>query len=520
MQTQARTERPLADLVPPGALLYLEARDFHSLLNNWNTSAEKKTWLASDNFSVLSQSRLIQRLAQAQSEFVTIAGIPVEMNLLDQAAGRESAFAFYNLPNLTFVYLTRLDDSRLNENSLWQHRTGYQSRSVADIPFYSKSQGGADGRTVAIASFQGWFVLTTDETLMAQTLSLLASRRAPALSNDDWFQNTIKQSTAQGDLRLVYNLAALLKTPQFRTYWIQRNASELEPFASGVADLFLQNDGFKEQRALLRRAAAAPVPVKSALEALLRYVPANSSLYRAWAAPDTDILVPVLQQVVLSQPVQSIDYARFAPQINGEGPQAGSISDLETRIDQPPFQRAAAATIAPLAAAISVMQPTALLHVQATMFLNDQVFVVPQSAAVITCAHPDRQALDKALADVAGIEKTGSLDPLNMVIEGNDIVLTRFTLEHGAASVAPANANYIAGYNHAEEWPRYKPLFRLIDRSANSPEEPVSSKAPAFFSGNLRSLGDMLDRLQRATIQSQDEGTVVRDTLMYQLSPK
>ncbi|MGH9666977.1 MAG: hypothetical protein ACRD9L_21340, partial [Bryobacteraceae bacterium] len=43
---------PLSEIVPSGALLYLEAKDFSSLLADWNSSAEKGAWLTSDNYQV------------------------------------------------------------------------------------------------------------------------------------------------------------------------------------------------------------------------------------------------------------------------------------------------------------------------------------------------------------------------------------------------------------------------------------------------------------------------------------
>src|SRR5277367_545399 len=101
-------QKPMSTLLPPGALIYLEAQDFSGLLTRWNGSAEKRAWLTSANYSVVSRSRLLGRLQQVQGEFETAAGVSPQMNLLNQVAGRESAFAFYGLGNLKFVYLTKL----------------------------------------------------------------------------------------------------------------------------------------------------------------------------------------------------------------------------------------------------------------------------------------------------------------------------------------------------------------------------------------------------------------------------
>lgn len=199
----------------------------------------------------MSLSRLVQRLSQAQDEFVTLAGMPIGMNLADQFAGKRSGFAFYNLSALSFVYITQVPVSRVESTSLWRDRARYQSREVAGIAFYVKTnESGA--RTIAFASYKDWFVLSTDESRMAATLVLLSGAKLASLSTESWFVDTAKQSRTQGDLRLVYNLHALLPTPQFRTYWIQRNASELKPFSAGISDLFQSADSFEERRTLLR----------------------------------------------------------------------------------------------------------------------------------------------------------------------------------------------------------------------------------------------------------------------------
>ncbi len=518
MHAQQNDNRPLPSLLPPGALLYLEAKDFNALLSEWNSSQEKKKWLASDNFGVLSESRLIQRLAEAQTQFASVAGVPIATDLVDQVAGNHSAFAFYDLPNLTFVYVTRMDSKRLNGSDLWNKREGYSSREISGIPFYEKS-GGDPARTVAFASYNGWFVVATDEHRMADTLALLAHQERASLATESWFQDVEKLNTEQGDLRLVYNLTALLKTPQFRTYWIQRNTSELKPFSSGMADLFKRNYGFEERRALLRQSPAPAPATDSSLEQVLHYVPRGSALYRAWLSPDRHILSAVLQQVVLSEPTQIQDYGRYAPQVTAEAGTIGSVSDLETRIDEPPLQRAQAQSIDAISNALIAMQPSAILHVQTTTLLNDHVFVMPHSETVLICKNVNRAALERAVAESGGLLKTGSLDPLRISVSGNVITLSRLPAGQEAIEVrAAADSTYVAGYNNVQEWPHYKQLFALIDHGAATPEMTASRNAPPFFSGNLRSIGDTLARLQQASIVTEDQGAAIRDTVRYELS--
>ena len=89
-QATAAPDPPLPGYVPAGALLYLQAKDFSSLLADWNGSAQKQQWLQSSNYEVFSRSRLLLRLKDAGRQFSTAAGLPPDMNFLTQMAGKQS----------------------------------------------------------------------------------------------------------------------------------------------------------------------------------------------------------------------------------------------------------------------------------------------------------------------------------------------------------------------------------------------------------------------------------------------
>ena len=528
LRAQLADSRPLPTLLPPGALLYLEAHDFHSLLTQWNRSGEKARWLKSDNYSVMSRSRLIQRLAQAQEEFVSVAGFPVGMNLVDEVAGTRSALALYHVSyELSFVYITQLPQNRLDSTALWRGRSGYQARSIAGIPFYVKTRKSDTGtRTIAFAAHNGWLILATDESRMGETLALLAGQEARSLSVEPWFKQIVAEQQPQqaggdaqrssGDLQLVYNLAALISTPQFRTYWIQRNGSELKPFSTGASELRQRADSFQEQRVLLRK-TAAPVSVDApSLASALQFAPASSSLYRAWASPTTAQVRESIQQVLFGERVIVQDFNAPAPMVASEAGVVGSESDLEIRIDEPPFERTQTRSIEPVLQAINAMQPAALLHVQTTAVLADRVFVLPNSGLVVICKQPDRTALDAAIAQL-GTRAVGDLDPLTVSIDGDAVILSRLPLvRQSKQNTLPASAIYLASYDHAAEWPHYRKLFSLVGAGASGP---LNASEPSFFSSNVRSLGDSLSRLAGASITTIDQGSRLSETVEYRMQP-
>src|SRR5262249_46972526 len=85
----------LSRFVPAGGLLYLEAKDFATLVKDWNSSPQKQTWVHGSNYEVFSRSRLFLRLKDAGGEFSTAASLPPDMNFLTQVAGTQSALALY-----------------------------------------------------------------------------------------------------------------------------------------------------------------------------------------------------------------------------------------------------------------------------------------------------------------------------------------------------------------------------------------------------------------------------------------
>ena len=156
----------LASMLPEGALLSIESPDFSSLLKDWNSSAQKRAWILSDNYAAFSNSRLFSRLSQAQDEFSAAAGLPAGGSLLERVAGKQSCLGLYDIGNLEFVYITRLNQQAIEGTPLWQTRSKYEQRTEAGTTFYvHKDEQSA--RIAAFASKNGWLILATREDLLA-----------------------------------------------------------------------------------------------------------------------------------------------------------------------------------------------------------------------------------------------------------------------------------------------------------------------------------------------------------------
>ena len=65
----------LAEKMPPGALLFVEAANLGGLLSEWSGSREKTEWLRSANYEAFLRSGLLGRLDGASTEFTQASGV-------------------------------------------------------------------------------------------------------------------------------------------------------------------------------------------------------------------------------------------------------------------------------------------------------------------------------------------------------------------------------------------------------------------------------------------------------------
>lgn len=535
--------RPMASQFPAGALLYLEAKDFASLLADWNASNEKRDWLASANFDAFSRSQLFLKLANAQTEFFTAAGVPPGYALLGSVAGSHSAIAMYDIGKLQFLYVTRVASARAMNTALWKTRGTYQTRHAGNADYFVKVDK-ASQRVAAFAYVGDTMLLATREDLIAGALQLMAGAALPSVASETWFTDSVQAAGAgQGDLRLVYNMAGLARTYQFRSHWIQANVPELRQYSAGLADLERARGEIRERRLLLR---AIPVELpggnENAAGQLLAAVPDDAGLYRAWLHPAAGQAAQWIEEKLFPTATASAGpIAKVAPMV-AETADAGSEVDLESRIDERPFTGTRDSFKA-LRDRLAAAKIDAMLDVSSTKVDADQVFVKPHSVIVLLAAtawngDAIRVALGSAAADEWSSTGTatwragtvGELDGLGkiaMAVDGKWLVIGDSaemvnTIFARRNRTAVAGAAYAAGWRHARELPNFERMMKLIDFPQLPPasaDRPRDGNEPLYFSGNLASLGRTLKRVDEITIVVHDAGAMLRESVVYRMTP-
>jgi hypothetical protein len=344
-RADAAPDASFSKFIPAGPVLYLETKDFSSLLSDWNASPGKKVWVNSSNYEVFSRSRLFLRLKGAGDQFAAAAGLPPDMDFAAQIAGTRSALALYDIGNLQFLYITYLPSAKSLQTRLWQTRTQFEPRSAGGATFFVRRDPESQ-KEVAFAVAGDYLLLATRADLLAGSLQLISGSQDRTIESDAWYAQGVSAAHASGDLRMALNLEKLVLSPYFRTYWVQQNITEMKQYSAAVSDLFRSSRQYREERVLIRKnlASAASESAASAVADLVRFAPANSGLYQAKVLPTGEECFRLLETKILAPHLGAAPASQLAPQAQLTSGETGQSSDLETR-SEPGRIRAATAPI-------------------------------------------------------------------------------------------------------------------------------------------------------------------------------
>ena len=548
-QVLAPKEPGLAGMMPDGALLYIESPDFQSLLADWSNSPEKQTWLKSDDYAVFSQSRLFGRLSQAQSEFATAAGLPPDMQFLTQVAGKQSAFAWYDIGNLEFLYITRLPSASFSQSALWQSRGKFQQRQSGKIDFYVRNDPQSQ-RTVSFAAVDDWVIIGTREDLVANALALMTGAQAHTLRDESWYADSLDAAKTPGDLRMVLNLEKIVPSPYFRSYWIKRNITEMKQYRAAISDLYRTKQTYREERVLLRATNASESAASTDISPLAAAVPSNTGFYKAVADPSPQHTVEILRDKLLDPRPSVAVSNRYAPTVTLTDQTAGQSSDLETRIDQAPAIPKQLDLWEPLRSLLTTAEVNGLLELESSAVQTDGVFTQLHSVIVLSAEHDWNieqlkstlsSALDPPLTtsqlglgwtDRKGYTEFDGLLSLSVHVQGKYLILAndpelllavQNNLSEKRTSAEPSI--YASSFNHAQESDNFRRISTLVDRanmhggSGNSDDTADTDEpgqTPPFFSGNLASLSRISSGVQSESLVVHHAGKNVTQTVTYQ----
>ena len=579
---------PLASMLPQGALMTVESEDFSALVAAWNASPEQRAWLGSADYSAFANSRLFTRLADAQGVFADAAKSSLDGNFMKEIAGKESIFAWYDIGNLEFLYISHLPQERLSQLSLMTKRGSFARREAGGTTFYIRTSSGSPAtadaaspadsddlsdpqqgagsegtdqpRTVAFAVRGEWLLLATREDLLAGALQLMsAAQRAASPSESQattgWYAAASTAGPAQhGDLHMLLDLQSLTKTPQFRTYWIQRNVTATRRYRAAVVDLYREPGQFREERVLLPMQPEDASAGQPGLGLLEQMVPERAGVYRAVAHPDMAAVLKAIRDKVLVREPSTPGESNTSPSTGIAVAPAGDATDFDTRIDAPDHKEEAAKdSFAELRGTLEAAGVDSMLSVDRTDPPDPaHPFVTIHSAVVLHAVSAwNREAFGSAMLagvrprlttaslgvgwnDVAATDGNyrtlGAPAPLCLAIEGplailtTDPALMKDILQHNiAAPSSPGTARVVAGFRHDQERADFRRLEAELNFTPNenaasieAPGSSLSGAAPVdLFRDNLPSLSDTFQAMTSEHFEETSDGHSVHQTVLY-----
>jgi hypothetical protein len=545
-RSPAPPEASLSKFVPAGPRLYLEAKDFSSLLDDWNSSAQKKLWVRSDNYEIFARSRLFLRLKAASDQFAAAAGLPPDMDFLSQISGQHSVLALYDVGKLQFLYIAYLPSAKSMRSSLWKTRASFEPRNAGGVDFYLRRDPESQ-REVEFAVAGDYLLLATREGLIAGALQLMAGKQDRTVESESWWAQSTASAKQTGDLRMVLDLQDLVSNGYFRTYWVQQNITDLSQYSAAVADLFRSGPQYREERTLIRKKEPEHPSSADALAVvadLARLVPDDAGVYVSAAHPTGEASFTLLETKLLAPHLGSAPASQLAPHVQLTSGEQGASSDLETRIDVAPGEGPAGPQAE--SALARMLQNTPLLaslQVQSSQRDAAGVFVQMRTAVVLAGASEwNESAVQSALAEfvrpgitasqlgVGWMQKPGyqhldGLWPLAVAVRGRYLVVSddpammESVLANFARKSTCAPADLIAGFSHRREHSNFVRFASLVDR-ANATFSGASGmgRQPQFFSGNVASLSSTLANFSAERIEIRSDGNRVQQTVSYEWS--
>jgi hypothetical protein len=545
LQSAPAEEAAFSRYCPAGALLYLQAKDFSSQLSDWNSSPQKQQWVKSANYEVFSNSRLLLRLKQASDQFNAAAGLPPDANFLKQVAGRQSSLAIYDIGKLQILYITQLSAGRSAQSALWQTRAKFETRNAGGVTFFFRRDP-ESGTEVAFAVNGDHLLLATREDLMAGALQLMAGSKDRTVEAEQWWSQATAAAGPAGDLRMVLNLEKIVPSPYFRSYWIQRNITDMKQYSGAVSDLFRSGSEYREERVLLKKTPLAGASAENdgaaGVADLIRLVPPQAGVYEVKANPSAAECFELLETKILAPHLGPAAAEKLAPQVALSNGETGSGSDLETRIDQVTApQSVLSDSGAPLKELFQKNRVRALLRVQETERDKDGVFVRLYSGIVLLGESDwNETAVRSSLIDFvrpgltagqlgvewqarSGSQQMNGLWELDTAVRGKYLLIADLS---GLLNQLLANLNqkadlkpalFAAGFDHGRERENFGRLTGLLGRPGdNTGGSPGQGHTPEFFSENIASLSSTLAGVTSEKIVVRDAGDKVLQTVTYE----
>ncbi|MFY9570274.1 MAG: hypothetical protein WAV20_02575, partial [Blastocatellia bacterium] len=301
----------LAGVMPPGAMVYVQASDLSALMKTWLASRMRSQFYDSPSFAAFQKSRVYLKLQDRKKDFEGAIGFGLDENRLAELAGRASAVSIYDIGKIEIVLVTEVPRARAVASTLFKHSAQFQERSADGTSYYVHdvtTDGGRLNQQFCFAYVEGKLIVTTTEGLMIRSNANAKAPAGESLLSDIVALADVAQGFAAHDITMWLDQARLNRNRYFDNYWIHRNRdTELARIENGLVDMRLTRDGMTEQRwfRIAREGTGPPQISNEQVAALTKFAPADAQLVEVHGAVPETFASAVERALFVKLPDQS-----------------------------------------------------------------------------------------------------------------------------------------------------------------------------------------------------------------------
>ncbi|MCB9475952.1 MAG: hypothetical protein H6685_03715 [Deltaproteobacteria bacterium] len=247
------TPHELLDVVAGDPLVVLSAKDFSSTVASLRDTPAFAAHEKSRDREAYEKSHLALKFEDRLRTFSDFVGHEVRWETLMELAGDHLVFALYDIGELKFVLLSRMDTTGQAALDYLKPLDSLDTRLVGERLYHVKEDPDL-GLSLAFYRTDDLILIATDIAMADATLRNLGPNKSPErFTQRSTFAmpaNAAPDVTVSGTL-LYLDMARLLEDRYFRFYWIFNNLPRQNDVLSVVSGITPTRDGYREQRVLL-----------------------------------------------------------------------------------------------------------------------------------------------------------------------------------------------------------------------------------------------------------------------------
>jgi hypothetical protein len=255
-----RSGSSLLAMTPGRPLVAVYAANLGALAGRVAALPAAQAYLHSKARDAYADSKLALKLADRAERLSALAGMPLTVDALLDAAKGETVLALYDIGNLEFLLLTRLPAAEQAKLAFVADRAKFTQRVYDGRTYYAKIDEAAG---LAFLFYQ-----TDDLLIVASSPDLLESALyaagkaagQPRLTDDPDYRKALALDPAIGesDAVLFLDLGRLHRDRYFQVYWAWKNWRDFENVPAALVGFTCDGRSMRERRALLGSPSAPP----------------------------------------------------------------------------------------------------------------------------------------------------------------------------------------------------------------------------------------------------------------------